>query len=156
MSDVEITVWFRRKSGMNRVIYTLCQILVYFDFNKVLGNNFLFFNLVFHILWVTHKSLPDSLPSGFLLLLFQLSSIIAQNRGLNKMNPLLSLDSFRLKFIASRFFACSLFLVNLIKKTLRYNGDVMKVILSHAKIIARFSQMIVVLISLREYFNRFG
>ena len=50
MSDMQISVWFRWESGVNCVIYTLCKVLIYNLFNKILGNDFFFLTFCFHIL----------------------------------------------------------------------------------------------------------
>ena len=36
MSDMKISVWFRREPGAHMIIHPLCKIFIYFQFNKIL------------------------------------------------------------------------------------------------------------------------
>ena len=41
MSDMQIAIWFRRKTSTDRIVFALCQIFFYNLFNKIFGNRFL-------------------------------------------------------------------------------------------------------------------
>ena len=40
MPDMQISIWLRRESGADLGVDTLCQILIYFLLDKILGNQF--------------------------------------------------------------------------------------------------------------------
>ena len=42
MSDMQVSVRFRRETGADCLVFSLCQVLFYNLFNKVLGNYFFF------------------------------------------------------------------------------------------------------------------
>ena len=50
MSDMQISVWLRWKTGFYRLTMSLCQVLFNNLFNKILGNRFIF-----------HMSIPPAL-----------------------------------------------------------------------------------------------
>ena len=61
MSDMQISVRFRRESGVYRIINALCKIFINFLFNKISGNNFFFFCLFCHLV-IFHNFLLVSNP----------------------------------------------------------------------------------------------
>ena len=50
MSDVQITVWLRRETGLDMVINALCQVLVNLLFNEIPGDYLLFLSFHYGIL----------------------------------------------------------------------------------------------------------